>query len=47
MSTFIGVKNYEHGSSDKTGILWVGTRFGINKFDSERQNFNHYQKVLL
>ncbi len=32
-------------TSDDTGILWVGTRFGINKFDSERQNFNHYQVV--
>tara|TARA_R110002049_G_scaffold304001_2_gene498812 strand:+ start:6213 stop:10001 length:3789 start_codon:yes stop_codon:yes gene_type:complete len=45
LSTSISSNTILSIMSDNTGILWVGTRFGINKFDSERQNFNHYQVV--
>lgn len=45
LSTSISSNTILSITSDNTGILWVGTRFGINKFDSERQNFNHYQIV--
>lgn len=45
MSTSISSNTVLSLTTDKTGILWVGTRFGINKFDSERQNFNHYQII--
>lgn len=46
LSTSISSNSILSIMSDNTGILWVGTRFGINKFDSERQNFNHYQVVV-
>lgn len=45
LSTSISSNTILSITSDRTGILWLGTRFGINKFDSERQNFNHYQVV--
>lgn len=28
---------------DKTGILWIGTRSGLNRFDSETQTFSPYK----
>jgi ligand-binding sensor domain-containing protein/class 3 adenylate cyclase/predicted metal-dependent HD superfamily phosphohydrolase len=45
MSTSVSSNTILSLTTDKTGILWVGTRFGINKFDNERQNFNHYQII--
>lgn len=46
LSTSISSNTIMSITSDQTGILWVGTRLGINIFDSERQNFNHYQTIV-
>ena len=30
---------------DKSGILWIGTRFGLTKFDSKKRKFNLYRNA--
>ena len=30
---------------DKSGIIWIGTRFGLTKFDSKKRKFNLYRNA--